>query len=289
MIRPLQHTWLLIVLGLCTGCFQDLFARGIGWQATRYLNTWPRIVAFNVDPHTIAPSSENYTTDALILLPPGSSVESVSLATCGLGRDVPTFLWDLGCFEDDTEVDLLAEGDQFPLRWLPPETPALERADTGYYSGYGGYYGYWDQSIHSLPLLLTAIVDGEPILAATMVDWHTNPLTDNPFDVPLSQIPIRLEVPQTGSPGEEITARFTAEADMRWNTWHWYIDDGVLIDTGVTTGHTFSSPDAASPAGVTTTSNRWVLPDEPGTYRIWAVLTGRPNEMVWLEASVEVK
>jgi len=76
---------------------------------------------------------------------------------------------------------------------------------------------------------------------------------------------------------------------MRWSTWHWYIDDGVLIDTGVTTGHTYTPPDTQTATAVTSSSNRWKLPEEAGNYRIWAVLTGRPNEMVWLEASVEVK
>jgi hypothetical protein len=290
-------------LTLLTSCFSGLFAQQPAYQATAYVVEFPRIVALQFDPPRVEVGVP-ITLNALVLAPDGAEVQQSTASICGLGRDVPTFIFDLNCFEDQDEAQELVRGD-LPLTFTAPDTPLVtdcDVEDTGLDTGFdfGADVPAGWPCPHILPILVETQVDGEPTFAVSYVQYFTGPV---PEDAPagLADIQISLSVPDAVAPGEQVQLEVLAYGDYRRDTFHWYVEGGTLLDTGVTTGHAYVPPDENNPLGATLSTNRWVVHDDAqGDLRVWVVLH-QPGaaffgdsddvlaaDMVWRQASTQV-
>ena len=275
-------TRLGLALGLLvplTGCFSELFFSRTVYLATEYRIEHPRIVGMAVDPPRIEPG-RTYTLEALYLAPAGQDPSQVRARTCGLGREVPTFIFDLNCFQEPDEVQELVTGDSFRLQFQMPETPLVEGCgiqlegdifdtatlgiDTALQEG---------PCAHELPLLLEATVDDTPVLAASFDSWYTGPL-DQELPASAWDLQFAMPLPESASPGEELTLTAALEGDQREAEFIWYIDDGELEKTGWTVAQGYTEEEVGWTGGRTTTDNIWVTPSEPGSYRVAVVARG---------------
>ncbi len=291
---------------LLSGCIFQLFNQRTTYLANEYLIEHPRIVGLSLQPPRIEPGQE-YLTDALLAAPRDVTVQGWTLKTCALGRSVPTYIGDLNCFSDPSEVNILATGDSLPLSWTPPEIPVVDcpewdtgREDTG--EGEEDTGASDPPCAHSLPLLLEASVDGEPVMAAAWVEWFTEP-SERPQPHALRDSRVVLELPETSRPGDTIDLEVFIEDDHREAHFFWYIDGGSLERTGWTSAQTWLTDSPEWPMGRTGSSNRWVLPDDAeGTLRLLVTIVPcaedcteeRRDEveyglnMTWTQGSVEV-
>ncbi len=291
MRAPLR---LMVAAGLLvslTGCFTELFFSRTVYLATEYQILHPRIVGIAVTPPRIEPGRE-HKLEALYLAPVGQDASAVRVSTCGLGRDVPTFIFDLNCFQDPDEVQLLTTTDRFTTTFTMPETPLVEGCGVQIDGDLGDSGLRIDTAIqdgpcaHMLPLLIEATVDGEPVLAASFDSWYTGPV-EQEEPVSARALQFALNLPSTGAPGEPVTVTAALEGDQKQAEFLWYVDAGELEKTGWTVPQTYVEDEVGWTGGRTTTDNIWVLPEEPGSYRVYVVasdVASMPDE-AWAEAA----
>jgi len=266
-----------MVLYLLTGCIFELFNQRTTYLATEYTIEHPRIVGLSLNPPRIEPG-QVYETDALLAAPPDLEVQGWTLKTCALGRDVPTYIDNLNCFNEPTEVTVLATGAHLPLSWTPPQIPEIA-------CGWGGY-GYGDTAAgdtgmdppcnHDLPLVLEATVDHQPVLAAAFVRWFSNA---SPLEQPESMREARVELrlPREAKPGETVDVEVLVEEDRRDASFFWYVDAGTLKETGWTSAQSWAEDDPGWPDGRTGSTNRWEIPeDAAGDLRLMVTIVPCP-------------
>jgi hypothetical protein len=298
-----------MLLLLLNGCLYDYFSGYFHYQAMEYVVDVPRIVGMRSSSMDMV-SEARVELDALLLSAPGTSPVTWTVSTCGLGRTVETRAYDLSCFEESGEVQKLASG-SMPLSFELPEIPPIE--DCGWDAEEQEEQeedgeGFWDTGKrgdcrHRLPLLFETRVDGIPVYGAAFPDWYSEDPTPAAPDasqwgsaevtVPLAQRPSAFTVPESASPGDVIEMEYELHADLRYSQFHWYVDAGVLLDTGVTAAVDYESSSSEHPKGITRTRNRWELPpDSEGELRVWVVAQqgwGAPLDMVWREAAVDIR
>ena len=275
-------------LFLLSACFRGFFSEQPKYQATEYHIDTPRIVAVRNHPLELV-SGEPMLIDALLLAPKGSTIGPWKASVCGLSRSVRTIIWNVACFEDTEEVTTLASSTELPLQFAIPSFPEMqdcgdeiEEDDTG----------WWEETdcAHYLPTLMETTVDGTPVYAVTFSSWY--PTAPSNRMVPLEDFPIGLYAPQTASPGEEVELRVEVHEDLRYANFHWYIDAGTLLGTGLTTTQEFTQPSTTHPNGISISTNRLVIPEDfQGELRIWVVMhySWGEADMVWRQTSLEVQ
>ena len=293
---------------LLTACIYDYFSGYVHYQALEYTVGTPRVVGIR-SPGLDMVSEKESMLDALLLAPLGADVGDWTISTCGLGRSVETES-DLSCFKEESEVQVLATG-ALPLTFRVPELPPIEDCYGGgegsAEDGDGDGEPFWDtgkdrECHHRLPLLFETSVGGEPVYGAVFPDWYDHdPLPESPdgsawgsaeVPVPLSARPSAFRVPESAGPGEVVELEYELHADLRYTQFHWYVDGGVLLDTGLTAAVEYVPASSEHPSGITRTRNRWQLPGEAaGGQRVWVVAQswGSPLDMVWRSATVEVR
>ena len=195
-------------------------------------------------------------------------------------------------FESSEEIEpaQLTESsdvDLSPPAWEGSDVSVLE-LDTG----------FEEPCFHGLPSLFKASW-AEEDFSTRAVDF--GPWYDEPQDVPrvpLHNQVLKLELPSEAQPGERISLIFTALEDLRNATVHWYIDDGILLGTGLSGVTEFEAPSAENPFGKSTSTNIWEIPeDASGTLRVWVVVhygtafafPWADPDMAWRSGQVEVK
>lgn len=282
--------WNLYLLALgClsqTACFRGLFSEGVGYQAQHYLvDDTPRIVALQHTPLQMisgAPAEFN----ALLLTHPEDTVGKWKISVCGLGKTTTTYIWNLSCFEDSEEVTVIATGSTLPIRYQipefpeisncgyshgdhpPPENPRDMPLDTGYDTGYDPN----QDCAHHLPLLVETTVNDKPVFAGAFTYWYPNAPSFVENTQSLSSSPQGIIAPSTAHPGEEIALEYRIHQANGYPSFHWYIDDGTLLDTGITAPTSIDYPSLDYPNGRVITKNRLVVPEEyHGSLRVWAV------------------
>lgn len=278
-----------LCLMVLTGCFGELFAGRTVYLSTEYTIDRARIGGISLDPPRIEPGN-TYDLSWLVVAPEDQEVGEVTVRTCGLGRDVPTYIWDLNCFQIPDEVTVLATGNRLEtVSFSPPETPSLAACtDAWRADGEPQDSAWWDSGdwgdddlgcSHYLPILIEADIGGTPTFAATFVAWYADATGE---DLPPSarDARIAIQAPSDGAAGETVDVTVVVAGDHRRGEFVWYVDGGVLEDTGWTVAQTFVDDDPAWPDGYTTTTNRWTLPDE-GNPRIFAVLPASDGWEVW--------
>jgi hypothetical protein len=295
-----------MVLLLLTGCIFELFNQRTTYLATEYTIEHPRIVALSLNPPRIEPG-QDYETDALMAAPPDMEVQKWTLKTCALGRDVPTYIDNLNCFNDPTEITVLATGTELPLKWTPPEIPEISCNWGGYEMDTAGKddSGLDPPCNHDLPLVLEATVDDQPVLAAAFVRWFSN-ASPRPQPVSMREARVELRLPDTARAGDAIDVEILVENDRRDSSFFWYVDAGTLGKTGWTSAQSWVVDDPAWTEGRTGSTNRWVLPDDAsGDLRLmvtvvpcppgndcrggsWKMDTEYGLNMTWAQGAVEV-
>ena len=275
-----------MVLLLLTGCIFELFNQRTTYLATEYTIEHPRIVALSLNPPRIEPG-QAYETDALLAAPPDIEVQQWTLKTCALGRDVPTYINNLNCFNDPTEITVLATATELPLAWTPPEIPEIScdwgkyGADTAWEYDTGNYgkdtgSGVDPPCNHDLPLVLEATVDDQPVLAAAFVRWFSN-ASPRPQPVSMREARVELRLPDTARAGDAVDVEILVENDRRDASFFWYVDAGTLEKTGWTSAQSWVADDPSWAEGRTGSTNRWHLPDDAsGALRLMVTVVPCP-------------
>ena len=92
--------------------------------------------------------------------------------------------------------------------------------------------------------------------------------------------------------GDEISLQWNIDGNLVNAAFHWYVDDGLLLQTGLTSAD-FEDPSETYPAGRTIVQNLLQIPDDyEGKLRIWIVAHYNWNslmDMAWSEGVIEVK
>ncbi|MCP4809994.1 MAG: hypothetical protein GY913_07745 [Proteobacteria bacterium] len=286
-----------------TGCFGELFAGRTVYMSTEYLIEQPRIGGISLDPPRLEAGRE-YELSWLMLAPEdAATLGDVTVTTCGLGRDVPTYIWDLNCFQIPDEVTPLATGSGVDsVTFTPPDTPTLDDCNAALEEEQDDIPDSWGDTgwraddfgcAHQLPILIEAEVDGTPTFAASFVEWFPE-AQDEEMPPAARTERIAIQAPDSGAAGETVEVTLVVAGDHRRGEFQWYVDGGVLENTGWTAAATFVDDDPAWPDGYTTTLNRWTLPDE-GEPRVFAVLPSSDGWEVyaanstWAGTRVEVR
>ncbi len=295
-----------------SGCFRGLFSEAPRYLATEYVVNQPRIVAIRTNPIQII-GGHPVTFEALLLAPKDSEVEGWSVSTCGLNveSNTQTYIWDLLCFEKESEVTQLLSSSSLPHTISIPSFPEIdceppqyeEWKDTGFDlendSDTGEIIEGWvpegfDEYTcsHNLPIMMEATVDGSPVYAAGFTGWYAS----EPYRLSrtsiLADVGIGLTAPTTAKAGTEVDLQVQMAADGRSMEFQWYIDDGYLKDSGITRSQQFTAPSEESALPITSSNNRLVIPtDYEGPLRIWVVVhSSRLNDfnMTWTSTTIEV-
>lgn len=251
------------------GCLSLPSDDAVVYQALDYRLDRPRLLAIAASPTALTEGRET-TLEALVLGPGGAQASEATWKTCGLGLERPATFYDLACFSDDLDVSVIASG--LPASWTPPAPPACP--DTG------GCYPIF-------PFLLEARLDGETVRGAFFATVHG---ADEVVDTAPSWRSLSLELSAAAAEDGVVAleARLGLEAEAA--TFRWYVDDGTLLDTGRTSVQ-------RAEEGAVISTNRWVLPEGEGPWRVvvvvssleaWSADTGiawlpdGPGEADWL-------
>ncbi len=290
---PLLSRMTAIVLGCMvfgTGCLGDFLEDAFSSILLDYEIDKPRVLAISLDPPILAHNVET-RLDALIVGPDGLQATEASWKTCGLRDDVPTYVWSLQCFAEDTDVSLVASGG-LPATYELPDLSAVRCEediwdwDTGIQEDTGkeedtGWWREEDEGIecaHWLPLLVEATLDGETVQGVLHANWflqHWN--TEREIPKTARQREFSLTIEEEPAPGKQVRVELEVEGDLRESDFQWYVDSGELEKTSVTVTQRYEEPaeDAAEDETEKSwTDNLWTLPDNAsGTYRLWVVWT----------------
>lgn len=271
-------------------------------QALDYQIDKPRVLAMRFEPPVFA-AGEPLQMDALIVAPGGLRGREARWTTCGLREDVPVEINSLQCFADGVEITEMASG-EMPLSYRSPDFAEMDcsdwQLDTGSFADTG--FDYWDAlpCHHRLPILVESELGGETARGVTWVTWFGQSWPEIlPRPTTLDNTRRRIEVIGDPVPGAEVTVRFTALGDFRFNSFRWYVDAGQLLDTGHTAAQGYAPPGPVAFEGRTWTENRWVIPeDASGPLRVFVVLSpayndptaylGSVMDLAWSELTIEV-
>lgn len=265
-------------VGLLTlGCSLNLGPSPAYFQATDYLIDRTRVIGIASSPLTLTPGTD-VTLDALVLSPDGE-LDAGSWKTCGLSSDVPPNIYDLQCFTDDVDVEEI--GTSVPTVWHVPDLNWT--CDTGCLFSHA-----------NVPVLLEAGQDPDIGRGTFQADLSPASGEDSGFrgdsgdslrDKTLS---ITTPEPEDGI----MTLEASIDVDAPNGSWSWYVDDGVLLDTG----RTLTQVSKKRGSG---TTNRWQLPTTAGTYRVVVAVSAArlggeglsyaPTNMTWAVTTVDVK
>jgi hypothetical protein len=292
----------LIALPLLIGCFRGIFSEGPRYLATEYVVDKPRIVALRSSPVEMISGTPN-TLDALLIAPQNATIESWHVSVCGLDPNTTTqtWIWDLLCFEKDDAITQLFVTPSLPHQFAVPTFPEIDSCnrwndnnmDTGFTDTGWIEEGYYDNACaHQLPIMIEAIVDGEPVFAAGFTNWYSVIPYHLRRDTTYSDAGIELNIPSQAQAGSEVNLNLNIATNASYATFQWYIDAGVLKDTGITKAHQFQEATESLPHPLTTSNNRLVIPEDyEGILRVWVVVHEPWNsdfDMTWAQGEIEV-
>lgn len=286
-------------LFLFIGCFRGFISGQAKYQATEYVVDNPRIVALKTNSIEMV-GGEAVLFDALLLSPQETEISDWRISVCGLGNETETFIWDFACFEDQEAVSLLGSSDSLPLSIALPKLPEIKNCERE--EGVEEVFeeedleeDFYDCS-HYLPIHFEATASETPVYAAGFLDWY--PLHESERAEVLYDIPMGILGPSTAKAGETIDLSFymipkPGSYNMEYSNYHWYIDGGELLDTGLTATTEFEEPSFDYPQGKIASQNQLIIPEDyQGTLRIWVVVHqswSRGLDMNWTQWSIEVE
>ena len=129
---------------------------------------------------------------------------------------------------------------------------------------------------HYLPIRFEAMADDIPVYAAGFLDWY--PRIEGTRQELDYDVPMEIIAPERARSGELIDLSFyfipkIGSDNMEYSNFHWYIDAGELLQTGITAVTEMNSSSLAYPQGRILSSNQLVIPEDyKGRLRIWVVV-----------------
>ena len=227
------------------------------------------------DPPAAQPGAP-VTVDALALAPRGTVIRTLTASSCLPDPfAVTTSYADLSCFGQDELVEPLGP---LPAAWTPTRPHCEDLGATPYEGTYYDYeetgdtgYGYYSSGgcNSTYPVLVEAqTADGDGYGFVFVDIYDVDPVvSDQPSLWSLDQ---SLTAEGDVEAGGEVTLEYTvatALVSTSYPGFHWYVDDGVLVRTGVT------APTAVG-EGSTTTGNTLRIPEDwHGPLRVVVVAT----------------
>jgi hypothetical protein len=289
------------------GCFAGFLTDYLSYQALNYQITEPRVLAVRTDPLFLL-SGDSVIVDALIVAPTEDDIRSHRVSVCGLGHATQTTIWNLSCFEDVSEVSQLGIG-MLPMQVQIPQVPVIDCEDR-----YGGppvndtggdedsgltYTMESDPCSHNLPMLVESnvLVDKDTrqeqertIYGGDYATWYTESPENN--NIPIANRHREFLYTQEAKGGDEIPLEWIIDGKIPQAAFHWYVDAGILVQTGLTSG-TYEEPSENFPVGRTFVWNTLRVPEDfEGKLRIWVVAHYNWNslmDMAWSEGVIEVQ
>ena len=307
---------------LFTGCFAGFLTDYLSYQALNYEITEPRVLAVRTDPLYLL-SGDFVEIDALIVAPKEDEIRSHRISVCGLGHATQTSIWNLSCFEDDAEVSVLGIG-MLPMRVQIPQIPEIDCDDRFEYSppmdsgivledsGFP-YAMQHDPCSHNLPLLIESNVLEEvgtrkeqtrSIYGGDYATWYSSSPDNN--NIPIARRHHEILYETTARSGDEIEIQWVIDGKLPQASFHWYVDKGMFLNTGLTTGSFVSTNQDITEEldgedgetienfdiGTTVVQNTLRIDaDFEGTLRFWVVAHYNWNslmDMAWTEGTIEV-
>ena len=292
-----------MLIFLLTSCFRGFISGQIKYQATEYVVDSPRIVALKASSINMIGGAP-VQFDALLLSPQGTEVTDWIISSCGLGNETQTFIWDFSCFEDQEEISILGNTNSMPLSVGIPDLPEIiecdddvlideDSADTGKDTG---FFSKDADCSHYLPIRFEAKVDQVPVYAAGFLSWF--PFVEEDRVETRYDVPMNFLAPSIAKAGETVDLSFyfipkPTSTNMESTGYHWYIDAGELLRTGLTASTDVTWPSIDYPLGKIGTSNQLIIPEDyHGTLRVWVVIHQSRSEgldMNWKRWDIEVE
>ena len=239
-MRPLSVAAVASTLAFGLGCLS--FPSEVAYQALDYRLDRPRVLAIRVDPPILV-HGVPVSIDALVLGPPGTTVESVEVGLCGLSDERMVRVFELQCFDEPDLVQTL--GRAVPLAWEPPDLSQVPcDPDTGVDSGHahtgdtadtGAVGWHVGDCYSSAPLLVTATVGGQLAYGALDAPFRLAPFeTGEAVPTSVNAAARSLTVTGDARPGAEVALTFAVAAEPGWDGFRWWVDGGELLGTGRT-------------------------------------------------------
>ena len=283
-----------MLLLLLTSCFRGFISGQAKYQATEYIIDTPRIVALKTSAIEMV-GGEPIIFDALLLAPEETEISDWKISACGLGNETTTFIWDFACFEDQEAISVLGQADTLPLSVAIPELPEINNCKEEDEQGEDDEE-FSQDCYHYLPIRFEAMADNTPVFAAGFLNWYPTlefERTQNNYDIPMG-----ISAPQAARGGEQVALSFymiprPGAHNMAYSNFHWYIDAGELLYTGITATTDIIAPSPDFPQGKITSENELIIPEDyRGTLRIWVVVHQSWSEgldMNWARWDIEVE
>ena len=276
-------------LFLFTGCFAGFLTDYLSYQALHYEITEPRVLAIRTDPLYLL-SGDSVEIDALIVTPKEDEIRSHRISVCGLGHATQTSIWNLSCFEDESEVSLLGVG-MLPMHIQIPEIPeincrdgyeSLSPTDSAVLEDSGLLYMQQSEPCsHQLPLLIESnIVEDidtkkeqeRRIFGGDYATWYgTSPENNN---IPIARRHHELLYETIAIAGDVIEIQWVIQGKLPEASFHWYVDSGMFLNTGLTSGSFVSPEEGIDTLDVGRTIAKNALEIDAnfeGTLRFWVV------------------
>ena len=283
---------------LLTGCFRGFISGQAKYQATEYHVASPRIVALKTSSVEMV-GGEPVLFDALLLAPQDTEITDWRISACGLGNETETFIWDFSSFEDDDAVRTLGQSNSMPISVAIPELPEIKDCEEEELAIDQLFHDHRERErncFHYLPIRVAAKADDSPVYAAGFLNWY--PKLQEERIEKLYDTPMGIAAPDSAAAGETIDLSFylipkPGSDNMEYSNFHWYVDAGELLHTGLTATTEMITPSADYPQGKIVTSNQLVIPEDyQGTLRIWVVVHQAWSaglDMNWTQWNIEVE
>lgn len=253
-------------------------------QATDYTLDRGRVPAVRLSSDVVS-HTEPLQIDALVLHPEGLEPSRIELAVCGLRDDVPVSVGDVRCFDNPDLVQVI--GDRLPLRWTPPDRSAVgcsgerfdvrDTADTGV---------IFQQCTSRYPLRVAVEwPDGQRANGHVVLEHTHDPDSSVLREAPsFSELDQQLVIDGEVAPGQTLDLHFAIEPAEVFRGFYWYVDQGELLQTGVTRAQRLEG-------GRLVTDNQLRLPSElDGPLRVVVVFDNPSGvgDVTWVERALEV-
>jgi hypothetical protein len=217
-------------------------------QALDYVIDRPRLLGINATPPVFEEGSA-VTLEALLLGPESETPAKGVWKVCGIEESHWVSLWSLDCFRQEDLVTEIAQG--IPAMWTPPALKPFCNPWLGIHCA------------HYLPFVLETEMEGELVRGSFGANVFAS--DGEPYEG-ASFRDVALEIVANDPAGGvvELHAVFDRSCDSL--VFRWYVDGGVLLDTGRT------AVQGREGRGVWS-RNRWVIPEGRGPFRAVVVVS----------------
>lgn len=275
LTRLTTLTLLTLAFG-AQGCLNlpDAWTSELPYHILDYRIDRPRVLGVRLSPPQALPG-QRVEVDVLTLAPAHADPDEIVWEICGLRRDIPVSVRDVGCFRRDDAVEQLA-------RAAPAlaEIPDLSTVDAGRvceppWTEAGDVFG---PCASVAPLRIMARFGSERAWGVISLPMPLGIPSEASFNLRHGVNTVELDVPAEAHAGERVTlSAFVPGAveQMDLLGLRWFVDDGLLEGTSATL------PQSANLAGLRTDNVLHIPEDYEGPLRVVLTVRGAAHDASW--------